>query len=79
MTYLPDGKYDAVVVDTETVEENILRIELAITLGPFVGHVVALRSREASRSGLLGDTEFLGLPGTLEVRAGVPSFRPETH
>lgn len=81
MKYLPDGSYDVVVVDVEMSESGDLHIEVTITLGSYVGHVIPLRQRhvdenrpEAHREDPLN---LLGVPGTLRVRDGVPSFRPE--
>ncbi len=82
--FMEDGTYDAVVTDAEVDEENHLRIELVITIGPHVGRVVALRSTDVDwRHGVtggLGEDPYalLGLAGTLRVRNGIPSFRPET-
>jgi hypothetical protein len=79
---LPDGTYDVIVVDADTTDDGDVHIEVTITLGPFVGHVVALRGhhvddRSASRPPMDPIT-LLGVPGTMRVRDGVPSFRPET-
>jgi len=79
--HLPDGSYDVIVVDAEELDEDEIRIELAITLGPRVGEVVALRQRRtASREGPSrgeDSTNFLGMCGTLRVSNGIPVFRPE--
>jgi hypothetical protein len=79
MQTLPDGSYDVIVVDAETADDGDVRIELAITLGPHVGRVVALRGRhvEGGRHERLDPVKLLGIPGTLRVRGGEPSFRPE--
>jgi len=83
MQALPDGTYDAVVVDAEDAGDGDVRIELTITLGPHVGAVVALRKNRHvdHRGGPLDASDpyaLLGVAGTLRVREGVPSFRPET-
>lgn len=82
MSALPDGIYDAIVIEAETVDESDLRLELTITLGEQIGRVVAIRGRHVDtkrrpRASNLDPIDFLGVPGTLVVRDGVPSFRPE--
>jgi hypothetical protein len=80
--YLPDGIYDVIVVDADDTDDGDMKIELTITLGPFVGHVISLRGRhvdEHRRDATQSDpVALLGVPGTLRVRDGAPSFRPET-
>lgn len=78
MSTLPDGTYDVIVVDTETTEDGDVRIELTITLGPHVGRMVALSAHDVvQRHQSIDPLTLLGIPGTLQVRAGRPSFRPE--
>jgi len=82
MAMLPDGTYDAIVIDAEEAENADIRLELTITLGPQIGRVIALRARHVDtrrRSAATGldPLELLGIPGVLIVREGVPSFRPE--
>ena len=64
---LPDGRYDALVVDANTDGEAIA-IELTILGGEHKGEVVALRATGLDRDEL----ELLGMPGTLHVENGVP-------
>jgi hypothetical protein len=82
MPPLPDGTYDVVIVDADVDEDGELHIEVTITLGPYVGHIVALKNFHVeTRRGPLNTADpysLLGIPGTLRVRDGVPSFRPET-
>ena len=82
MPMLPDGTYDVVVVDAEGDDEGIVHIELAVTLGRHLGRVVKLRSTpEAAGAGRDADvvvSSMLGVAGTLRVRNGLVSFRPET-
>jgi len=82
MSQLPDGTYDVVVVDAEVDEGGDLRIEAAVTLGPHIGRIVRLRNMHVETRSRVLDTadpySLLGIPGTLRVRDGVPSFRPET-
>jgi hypothetical protein len=82
MAILPDGTYDAIVIEADQVDGTDFRLELTITLGPHVGRVIALRGRhvDTSRHPTAADRDplgFLGIPGVLVVRAGVPTFRPE--
>ena len=44
MVMLPDGTYDAIVIDAEEAENDDIRLELTITLGPQIGRVIALRA-----------------------------------
>jgi hypothetical protein len=82
MTMLPDGNYDVIVVDAERGDDGDLHIEVTISLGPHVGDVIRLRKRhiERGRDASVGEDDFalLGIPGTLRVRDGEPTFRPET-
>jgi len=82
MSLLPDGTYDVVVVDAELDDAGDLRVEVTISLGPQIGRIVALRKNHVvSADGRLDTADplaLLGLAGTLRVRDGVPSFRPET-
>lgn len=81
MQRLPDGTYDVIVVDTEVADDGELRIEVAISLGPHVGEVVALRASHIDPRSQLAQLEesldLLGLCGTLRVNKGIPVFRPE--
>jgi hypothetical protein len=66
---LPDGAYDALVVDA-TDAGDALAIELTIIAGAHKGDVVAVRA-----TGLdVDELELLGMPGTLHVEKGVPRF-----
>ena len=81
MAILPDGTYDVIVVDADTDEHGDVHLEVAITLGPLIGHVVALRGMhvdDRQRGARPVDAiSLMGVPGTMRVRDGVPSFRPE--
>ena len=82
MAPLPDDTYDVVVVVAEVDDDDDMHLEVAITLGPHIGRIVALKKMHVdSRGGPLNAADpfaLLGIPGTLRVRQGVPSFRPET-
>jgi hypothetical protein len=70
---LDDGTYDALVVDAGEAEGGGVSIELTIVAGPAKGEVVTLVGH-----GLRGDPlDLLGVPGTLTVAGGAPSFRLE--
>lgn len=81
MQRLPDGTYDVIVVDVEVGDDGDIRIEVAISLGPHVGEVVALRGRhvEERSDPTSGEDplDLLGLCGTLRVSKGIPAFRAE--
>jgi hypothetical protein len=82
MAILPDGSYDAIVIEADQLDGADFRLELTITLGPHIGRVIALRGRHVDTTRHPETTDldplgFLGVPGTLVVRAGVPTFRPE--
>lgn len=70
---LPDGTYDALVVDTSEHDDGSIAVDLTIIAGPTKGEVVTLRA-----SGLDGDPlDLLGVPATITVAGGVPSVRFE--
>jgi len=81
MELLPDDSYDVIVVDAEMSDDGTMRIEVAITLGPYVGHVIPLRRRNTvdddGVARAVSPDDILGVPGTLRVRNGEFSFRPE--
>jgi hypothetical protein len=82
MDMLPDGTYDVIVVDAEPGDDGDLHIEVTISLGPHVGDVIPLRGRHIERKRGVNSAEdpfaLLGIPGTLRVQNGQPTFRPET-
>jgi hypothetical protein len=65
---LPDGIYDAIVVDAEPG-----RLELTILGGEHKGEVVGLRSTDLAAD----PTSLLGIPATLTVADGVPTVELE--
>ncbi len=83
MPMLPDGIYDVIVVDADRGDDGDLHIEVTISLGPRVGDVIRLRGRHVERRSGAAQPEdpyaLLGVPGTLRVHAGQPTFRPETR
>lgn len=69
---LEDGLYDALVVDA-TADGEALALDLTILGGAHKGEVVSVRA-----TGLgVDDVEILGMPGTLVVEKGVPTFTVE--
>ena len=70
---LPDGTFDAVVVDAHEGADGSVSVELTIVAGPAKGDVVTLRA-----TGLAGDPlDLLGVPATITVTGGAPSVRFE--
>lgn len=68
---LPDGAYDALVVDAHADDDGIVHLDVTITTGPHKGEVVQLAGRFADRDEL----DLLAAPATLTVRDGAPSLR----
>ena len=68
MPALPDGRYDVLIVDAEEVDDDSMRVELAMVTGEDKGDVFALRGPRLADDPI----ELLGLPGTLVVVDGVP-------
>ena len=66
---LPDGTYDAFVVDA-SVEGDRTSVELTILAGEHKGEVVSVTAVGLGRDEL----DLLGLPATLTVENGVPSI-----
>ncbi len=81
MSNLPDGTYDVIVIEAEILDDGDMRIELTITLGPHIGEIVVLRGRHVHRRNdepqPTDPLDLQGLCGTLRVKKGVLSFRPE--
>ena len=66
---LPDGAYDVLVIDA-TADDDALALEITIIGGEHKGEVVAVRA-----TGLgVDELELLGMPGTLRVVDGAPTF-----
>ena len=70
---LPDGTYDALVVDAAEHDDGSVAVDLTIVAGAAKGEVVTLRT-----SGFTGDPlDLLGVPATITVTDGAPSVRFE--
>ncbi|HEU5152976.1 MAG TPA: hypothetical protein VFU19_20960 [Iamia sp.] len=70
---LPDGSYDAIVVDAEEVGADEVGLELTVLAGPEKGRVVELKGPRGSHDPI----DLLGLPATITVTAGTPRVRIE--
>ena len=69
---LPDGSYDAVVVEATAMGSGVV-IELTIVAGDLRGEVVALQAPAGDRDPL----DLMGLPATLTVSGGSPHLEIE--
>jgi hypothetical protein len=73
---IPDGTYDVFVVDATALDDDAgpeagWHLDLTILAGELKGDVVGVSAR-----GLRGDEfDLMGMPGTLTVENGEPSFR----
>jgi hypothetical protein len=83
---LPDGIYDAFVVWAETVGEDEISLELAITTGVHKGEMVSVRMRHprppargAFGRGAVDPFDLVGLPCRLVVEDGSPRLELETQ
>ncbi len=74
----PDGEYPAIVIDAEDgVAEDgssLTHVELALLTGPQKGSMVTVTAFGALGSAI----DLLGMPATLTVSAGQPSFTIDT-
>ena len=66
---LPDGTYDALVVDARDEGDGTFHLEVTITMGEHKGDVVHVRGPLPGRDEL----DLLAAPATLVVRDGQPS------
>lgn len=70
---LPDGSYDAIVVDAEELDDDLVGIELTILAGPEKGRVLELKGPRGRHDAI----ELLGVPATITVTDGTPRLRLE--
>jgi len=68
---LPDGSYEAMVVDVAPVPEGGARLELALLSGSHRGEVVHVRSPGLDPD----DLAVLGAAARITVVAGIPGVR----
>lgn len=66
---LPDGTYDAIVVDAEDGDDGTVGIQLTVLAGPAKGEVIEVRG--AARPGR-ETVDLLGIPATITVTGGRP-------
>ena len=72
---LPDGTYDAFIIDATAADQpsldglTAMSLDLAITSGEHKGEVLTLTATGLPQS----DVELLGMPATLSVVGGKPS------
>jgi len=74
MAALPDGRYDAVIVDAEGVDgdDRLISLDLAIAGGEHRGEIVTVT---ASGLAVRDPIDLLAVPVTLTVDDGNPSVR----
>jgi len=70
---LPDGSYDAIVVDAADACGGVIAVELAVLGGIHKGAVVPVRVTGLQRDPL----DLLAAPATLTVAEGNPSLHLE--
>ena len=69
---LPDGTYDAIVVDAEARDDGTTALELTVLAGPLKGEVVELAGPTQGEA-----LDLLGVPATITVTDGTPRVRLE--
>jgi hypothetical protein len=69
---LPDGSYDAFIIDA-TREGEVVHLELTIIAGEHKGEVLTLAATGISRDEL----DLLGVPATIAVAGGLPAVTIE--
>ena len=67
---LPDGRYDVFVVDAVADGPHIVRLDVTVLAGEHKGEVVAVRAEGLG----VAELDALGMPGTLTVADGEPTF-----
>jgi hypothetical protein len=70
---LPDGTYDAIVVDADDVGDGVMALELTVLAGPEKGRVLELRGPAGDHDAVA----LLGIPATVMVVDGIPQVRLE--
>ena len=70
---LPDGTYDAIVVDADDVGDGVITLELTVLAGTEKGRVVEMRGPRGEHDAI----DLLGVPATITVTDGTPRLRLE--
>lgn len=74
---LPDGTYDAFVIDATTADQpsldgtTAMTLDLTITTGEHKGEVLTITATGLAQS----DVDLLGMPATLTVADGKPTIQ----
>ena len=66
---LPDGRYDALIVDARSDDDGTVHVDVTVTTGEHKGDVVQIRGRFPGRD----EIDLLAAPATLVVSDGQPS------
>lgn len=69
---LPDGTYDAIVVDADDAPDGGVTVHLAVLGGAHKGRVVELRSPDGGEA-----LDLLAVPATITVAGGTPTVHLE--
>ena len=69
---LPDGTYDAIIVDADARDDGTTTLELTVLAGSHKGQVVELSG--PTRGDAL---DLLGIPATITIEDGRPRVRLE--
>jgi hypothetical protein len=72
VTALPDGTYDAFVIDARD-DGTVRHLDLTIVAGEHKGEVVSIATNDTTGQ----DIDVMGLPATLVVHDGRPSVTLE--
>jgi hypothetical protein len=66
---LPDDTYSAFIVDADTVDDDVLALDITITSGPHRGELLTVRASGLTRR---DPVHLLGQPCELIVTDGAP-------
>ncbi|MFM7617580.1 MAG: hypothetical protein ACKO72_09015 [Actinomycetes bacterium] len=66
---LPDGTYAGFIVDANTIDDDLLAVDVTITSGPHRGELLTLRARGLTRRDPI---HLMGRPCDLIVTDGAP-------
>jgi len=65
---LPDGRYDALIVDAHADDDGTVHLDVTVTTGEHKGEVVEIRGRFPG----VDELDLLAAPATLVVSEGLP-------